>query len=559
MLQVQNVWSGLPQARQLVAILAAVAVLVCVFTISRMATRPDMSLLYSGLDASASGEVIASLQGQSVSHEVRGDAIFVPASQRDQLRMTLASQGIPRNPVQGYEILDTMSGFGTTSQMFDAAYWRAKEGELARTILSSPNIQTARVHISSSNSSAFRVTNIAKASVNVSTIGGGVKPEQAEALRFLVASAVPGLSPEDVAVIDGAGRLVSESPAAASSTGEAREQSFKARVERLLEARVGPGNAIVEVSIETTNDVEMISERLVDPDSRVTISSDTEERSTSENSTQSGVTVASNLPDGDGGDNSGSSSENSETRQRLNYEVSETRREITRNAGTIKRLSVAVLVNERSADEAGVVQPRSETELSDLRALVESAVGFDADRGDVITLKTLEFEAAPTLGSSADAAPRGSAFSNPLQLVQTAVLAVVALLLGLFVVRPLLQQPSSADIPALTSQNSSSESEDAVLLGGTSPDGESALLPSGASALPELPGLPGGDDEGGLPQLPFAAMSAFGTDNMDDGASTLASDATDFGKLREVVGSKDTASLEVLRNWMEEKRSEENV
>ena len=425
MLQVQNVWNGLPQARQLVAILAAVAVLVCVFTISRMATRPDMTLLYSGLDASASGEVIASLQSQSVAHEVRGDAIFVPATQRDQLRMTLASQGIPRNPVEGYEILDTMSGFGTTSQMFDAAYWRAKEGELARTILSSPNIQSARVHISSSNSSAFRVTNIAKASVNVSTTTGSVRPEQAEALRFLVASAVPGLSPEDVAIIDGAGRLVSDSPAATSSTGEVREQAFKARVERLLEARVGPGNAIVEVSIETTNDVEMISERLVDPDSRVAISSDTEERSTSENSSQAGVTVASNLPDGDGGDSSGSSSENSETRQRLNYEVSETRREITRNAGTIKRLSVAVLVNERFTDDSAEPQPRSEAELSDLRALVESAVGFDSERGDVITLRTMEFEAPPESGSTADAAPRGRAFSNPLHWLRGRLISVV--------------------------------------------------------------------------------------------------------------------------------------
>ena len=129
-------------------------------------------------------------------------------AQRDSLRMTLAAEGLPANSGAGYELLDGLSGFGTTAQMFDAAYWRAKEGELARTIRANPQIKSARVHIAQAPEMPFQANVPPKASVTVTTAGGGLSTAQARAIRHLVAAAVPGLLPEAVAVIDSVGGLI---------------------------------------------------------------------------------------------------------------------------------------------------------------------------------------------------------------------------------------------------------------------------------------------------------------------------------------------------------------
>ena len=127
--------------------LSVLAIVAAIFGISRVATAPSMAMLYSGLDAAAAGEVVAELEAEGVAFEVDDDSILVDRAARDRIRMALAAKGLPAGGPAGYEILDTLSGFGTTSQMFDAAYWRAKEGELARTITGSPNVRAARVHL----------------------------------------------------------------------------------------------------------------------------------------------------------------------------------------------------------------------------------------------------------------------------------------------------------------------------------------------------------------------------------------------------------------------------
>jgi len=131
--QVRAFWTTLDTTRQLLlAGLGAVAVIVTVF-IAQLGLQPAKALLYAGLEEAAAGEVIQALEARNIAYEVRGDAIYVPSPARDELRLMLASAGLPANSHTGYELLDSLTGFGTTSQMFDAAYWRAKEGELART------------------------------------------------------------------------------------------------------------------------------------------------------------------------------------------------------------------------------------------------------------------------------------------------------------------------------------------------------------------------------------------------------------------------------------------
>jgi flagellar M-ring protein FliF len=187
--QILGLWNALDMRRRVIVAAATLGMFAAVLGLARLAATPSMSLLYAGLDPAAAGEVIAALDQRGIAHEVRGDAIFVPAPERDGLRMVLAGEGLPANSTKGYELLDGLSGFGTTSQMFDAAYWRAKEGELARTILAHPGVSAARVHLASTGANPFQRDIRHSASVSVTTGGQGLSPRHARALQFLVASA----------------------------------------------------------------------------------------------------------------------------------------------------------------------------------------------------------------------------------------------------------------------------------------------------------------------------------------------------------------------------------
>ncbi len=445
-----TVWGKLDARRRAVVVGATILMFLAIALLARGPGDGQMALLYSGLDPAAAGEVVAALEARGTRYEVRGDAIWVPESARDLERMTLAAEGLPATSAGGYELLDSLSGFGTTSQMFDAAYWRAKEGELARTILAVPAIRTARVHISAGSSRPFQRQEAPSAAVTVTTRSGALDGSQAQALRHLVAAAVPGMSPDDVAVIDAETGLVAGEEA--QDAPDSRAEELAARAERLLEARVGAGNAVVEVSLETVTETERLTERNFDPEGRVAISTETEESEATSTSNGGAVTVASNLPDGEaqGGVGEGSSEESSRTL--TNYEVSETSREVLREPGAVRRLTVAVLVNDLPAtDEAGLAAttPRSEEELAALQELVASAVGFDEARGDVITVKSMPFEPLAALGSEA-APPSGLPF-DAMALIRPALLALVAVVLGLFVLRPLLKgtaEPNLLPAPA---------------------------------------------------------------------------------------------------------------
>ncbi len=531
--QIVNVWTMMDPRRRMIAVLAGVAMLIAVLGVARLASTPSMALLYAGLESGPAGEVIGALEQRGVTHEVRGGAIFVDAARRDELRMTLASEGLPTNSTRGYELLDGLTGFGTTSQMFDAAYWRAKEGELARTIVSHPAISAARVHIASTGSNPFQRDVRSGASVALTAESGTITPKHARALQFLVASAVAGLVPEDVSVIDGQGGLIGTLDEKPANGADERADALRQRVARLLEARVGLGNAVVEVSVDTVTRTEQIRERRIDPDSRVAISIDSEERSDTASDQGGGdVTVASNLPQGDAGGDSSSQSQSNETRERVNYEVSQTEREITLAPGDIRRLSVAVLLNGsriEAPDGSTIFEPRSEEELSALRELVASAVGYDEARGDVITLKTMEFEPVLPAGSGFEASLLDRLAIDVMSLVQAAVLALVALVLGLFVLRPLLLRSDPPALPRLTARPEDTAEQPAALTGEIDEDMISPMSPAA---------LEGRAANGALttPALPES-----GEDPVE--------------RLRTLIGERQEETVEILRNWLEEEQA----
>ena len=182
------------------------------------------------------------------------------------------------------------------------------------------------------------------------------------------------------------------------------------------------------------------------------ISTDNEERNdTAEGSGPAAVTVASNLPDTEDGGGENSKSNASETRERINYEVSETQREITKAPGAIKRLSVAVLVNGiEDPATPGVLTPRSEAELAQFSALVRSAVGYDEARGDVVTVQSMAFTPLKPQGSGPIAAPLFNMTVDMMTVLQMVILAIITLVIALFVIRPIFQPNKNSNLPALT-------------------------------------------------------------------------------------------------------------
>ncbi len=448
-----SVWSSLSLSKRITLVAAVLATIGAFSLLARTASNPSMKVLYAGLDGRSAGEVISALERLSIDFEVRGDAIYVPASHRDVARMTLAGEGLPQSGQAGYELLDQLNGFSTTSDMFDATFWRAKEGELARTILSTPGVSSARVHIAHESGGPFARSVAEPNAVVTVTMGRGqLAPSQAKAIQYLVGAAVPGMVPEKVAVLDSSRGVIlspgdeSTNPAEHEDIG-GRERKIEMDILNILEARVGAGNARVQVALDIDRERESISERVFDPDGRVISAREVNE--VTESSSGSGgqsVTVASNLPEGD--DEAGGARSNSnrtETREVISYDMSEVRREREKLPGSIRRLSIAVLVNEVVEQPEGAdAVLREAGELDTLRELVAQAAGFDEARGDSLTIQALPFRPRNNEGVLVEANPFASFMGrNLMSIIQLSVLAIVTLILGLFVVKPVLaSQPA---------------------------------------------------------------------------------------------------------------------
>ncbi len=460
MFKLASVWNEMSLSRKVILAGVLVATLIVLSAVMNMATKPRMAFLYGGLDASAAGDVLGALEAMDVEAEVRGEAIYVPENRRDSLRMALARQGLPQQGQPGFELLDELNGFATTSEMFDAAYWRAKEGELARTLLATPGVKSARVHIAVPKSSSFaRRRRPPSASATITMSRGRLDMQQATSMRYLLALAVPDMEPEQVAIIDSVNGVILK-PGAGDPVIQAegdsldRERRLEANLMDLIEARVGPGNARVTVSLDIDRERETVSERILDPESRVMMGRETTEMQESESGGSSGaVTVASNLPDGDaGGQSSQSNSSRSETNEQTRFDISEVNRQREKLPGAISRVHVAVLVNNVPGEDGAEPAPRAEGELESIRELVTAAVGYDEARGDIVTVKSMpfhEFEAVETPEKTGGIMLWAQ--QNVMSILQIVIPAIVVIVLGMFVLKPVLTQDigGASQAPAL--------------------------------------------------------------------------------------------------------------
>lgn len=464
-----------------IAAMAVVAVMLLGFFAFIMirSTSPQMAPLYTGLEFEDSASIISELSGMGIPHEIRGegDTILIPRDQITTVRMALAQNGLPRRGQVGYEIFDQQNTLGATSFVQNINHVRALEGELARTIGSLSRVQSARVHLVLPERELFRRDLKEPSASIVLTVRGQLSTGEIRAIQHLVASAIEGLSPNAVSIVDSAGTLLasgigSEEVSATAQAVEERtlgvENRLRGRIEDLLANIVGAGRARVQVSAELDLNRSTRTSEVFDPESQVVRSAQT--RETGDQSVGPGnsgeVTVGNELPGASENGNSGAGGTShtaSTLEETFNYEISRTTETQITEAGSIRRLSVAVVVDGiYTYDAAGTAsyQPRSQEELDQITALVRSAMGYDANRGDLIEVVNMQFAARPDILAGTEA-PGLFDFTRDdiMKFIEMAVTLLIALALVLFIMRPLVKKvltpepqplalPPAAAVPA---------------------------------------------------------------------------------------------------------------
>lgn len=406
--------------------LAALALIgAAVFGVTALAgyylSRPAMETLYSGLDRDDIAAIGAALReaGQPFDVNAESTVVLVPAGQASTARMILAEKGLPRSGAVGNELFDKLGSLGLTSFMQDVTRLRALEGELARTIQMMHSVKAARVHVVLADEGSFRrERQPSSASVMIRTDGGDDRAT-GEAIRHLVASAVPGMKIDDVTVLNVDGRLlasgtdsIDKSPDNFLALEQEVSREIREGVTRTLIPYLSARNFQISVAARLNADKTQTNETIYNPDQRVERSVRvTKEQQSSQNAAGTQAAgVAANLPKANGvGAEQKQSNDQTQKREELtNYEVSSKSIQTTSAGFLIRKLSVAVLIN-RAALTASLGDKASpETiaaQVNEIEQLVVSAAGLDKQRGDVVKISVVDFvdssrDLEPTSGPS---------------------------------------------------------------------------------------------------------------------------------------------------------------
>ena len=456
---------GMPR----LAAMAMVAVLMLGFFgfLIMRAQTPQMAPLYSGLSLEDSSAILTELQTLNIPYDLRGegDTILIPRDQITTTRMTLAGQGLPQRGQVGYEIFDQQSTLGATSFVQNINNVRALEGELARTISSLSRIKGARVHLVLPERELFRRERKDPSASIVLSVRGALSNGEIRAIQHLVASAIEGLAPQRVSIVDDAGNLLAsgtEDDGIGAMAGQTEERilgfenRLRTRVEDMLANVVGAGRARVEVAAELDFNRSTVTEETFDPDGQVVRSTQTREAQNQSGAAAGQVTVANELPgaSGDGASN-GSNEQGNSAEEVVNYEISKKTETAVTEAGALKRLSVAVVVDGTYTDDGQgnmTYAPRSADEINQILTLVRSAVGYSAERGDSVEVVNMQFAERPELappGTAADGGLLDFTRDDLMNGAEMAVTLLIALALLFFVLRPLLKKVLSPESQTL--------------------------------------------------------------------------------------------------------------
>ncbi len=496
------------------------------------AQKPPMVPLYTGLDQKATAEATDLLRAAQIPFELDAatGAIRVPEKNIHDARLKLAGSGLTDSGRLGFELMERDPGFGVSQFIENARYQHSLETELVRTISTLRPVRDARVHLAIPKPSAFtRQRDVASASVVLELRGGQqLERNQVDAIVHMVASSIPDLAPERVTVVDQSGRMLtiadpnSEAALNAAQFDQVRrlETSYNQRIRELLEPMAGQGRVNPEVSVDMDFSITEEARELFNGEPQKVRSEQVSENSSTTQGPQGMPGATSNTPPGPGAlpATAATPTETSKNATR-NYELDRTLQHTRQPAGRVKRVSVAVLVDHvpRAGSNGKVSdQPLSAAELTRVEALVKQAVGFDAERGDTVSVMNAPFvrDAVPV------EEPKWLDLENPqlrdiLRLVLGAVV-VLALLFG--VLRPALRQIAGPP-KALAGPNNDPLHADVHLV----EDGEG------------LPGLPGDQL-----QLSGAAPLALPVDAYEERLRMA----------REAVKTDSKRVAQVVRGWV---------
>jgi flagellar M-ring protein FliF len=448
-------FNKLPIRRQLMILLMVSASIAIGIIVAMWTRSPDIVPLYAQLDPTETQTIMDSLDSMGVSYKYdRTNGIMVNIDKVDNVRMKLAAQGLPKTSAVGYELLDQSSNFGTSQFMENVRYRRSLEGELAKTIMGLDAIRSARVHLGLPRQTSFiKRKNISSASVMVDLYGGRIlTPEQVMGIVYLVSSSVAGLTTEHVSVIDQTGKLLTSTADLAymSSTIEAsnysskKEQAYARKIQELLEPMLGPNSVRAEVSafFDFTQSEETHEEFKNEKPTAVRSEALTEE-ARSDNPPVGIPGALSNQPpsiatapesltgptDNNNNNNNATGTANAQNTTNKTEELKNYRNTATRNyeldkkishtkytPGTLVRLSVAVVLNDKLTgyDPKGlpIRQPLTAAELTKVEDLVKQAIGYNAGRGDSVSIVNTPFAVEPPIAEPV------SIFKDPSQILQ---------------------------------------------------------------------------------------------------------------------------------------------
>ena len=442
-------WAGMKPAERGWALLAAALLAGLAGILLWYALRPDWRTLYANLDPEDARQTSQILAQAQIPFEatVDGAGILVPAAQLDKARLVTAAKGGVKSGRLGFEIFDKPNWVGSE---FDeqVSYQRALEGELEHTVGTLSDVESARVHLVLPHDSLFREEQRpAKASVVIQLRHRSLADGEPEAIRNLVASAVDGLTPERVVLVDASGRLPL-GPKTAEALCLTAEQALEEKLVATLEPVTGAGNVRASVTLDYNPAETEETEESYDPDQTVTLSMQRSEQTAGAQPVAAGVPgTASNAPNSQAlpvYPQQTSPPQTAKTESGT-YASTRTVRHVLENPGRVRRLTAAIVVNDRltqlaAQGKAAVWQARSADELRNLTALAQAAVGYDAGRGDMLTVEDLAFDenrGQPPVSLPAQAL--ATAEKSP------AVVKYAALLIGLlavlaFGVRPALRR-----------------------------------------------------------------------------------------------------------------------
>jgi flagellar M-ring protein FliF len=527
------------------------------FLIIRM-TTPQMVPLFTDLSVEDSSSIVKDLERQGLAYQIKNDGtiILVAKDNVAKLRMKLAESGLPKGGGVGYEIFDKSEALGSTTFVQNINHLRALEGELARTIRGIDRVQGARVHLVLPERPLFSREKVEASASTVLKVRGTLEPQQVRAIRHLIASAVNGLKPERVSVIDETGKLLADGagqndPMAAAGADE-RKASFEKRlrdqVETIVTSVVGPGRARVEISADfDLNRITQTSDRY-DPDGRVVRSSQTREESstTADEKGAQPVSVGNELPGADARPATApSADQNKKTEEIVNYEISRTTKTEVTEAGRVNRISAAVLVDGTySKNDKGEVsyQPRSKEDLDRITALVRSAIGFDSKRGDqveVVNLRFAETQANPINEPTGWMSYLQFTKDDVMRFAEQGVMLLLGMVVLWFVMRPLVRQMLRPDAGVAGVAGAIGIKNYAAMPAAGLPAG--VVPPPSAANIAAMAGV-----------QEAVAVSNRTSAMIDIAQVQVQVHAQSLEKVGELAEKNPTAAVSIIRNWLHE-------